>query len=321
MMQAFLNHWTAFWFAPSSPAKLTWIRRALALIVAIYFAAALIDVPTWFSRGAPASSSNLSTFFRTAELTGEARWMASPLFLWDAIIGESSLGESSLVYRCYLVIGILLAMLVAFADQLGRFKLPGFCVRIACSSWAGLLLWIWFVGWANRIVLLAGIVEPILSVSLAALAIAPVAAASERDSVTLSWRATLSRRLLAVQATLIGALTTATMLASPTWWNGTGAFALVAPEEDRFFPATGSFFETPLVYEMTTLLIVVLLPLGLFFAWKGSTRRIGIGLVWAWCLIVGILSANVLYAATLAIIATSIGFDEVNRTTAGANGA
>ena len=318
-----VSGWTAFWFSPSRPSQLTWIRRGLCAVTAVYFASAIADVDTWYVRGAPSSSTNLATFFRTAELTSDARWMVSPLFIWDSVFATSALGESALVYRGYLLLGILLASLVGFSDRLGRFELPGWCARLVRGSWLPALLWIWFVGWANRVVLLAGVVEPVLSVSLAAIAIAPSASAGSgtQQPEGVSWRATLSRRLLAVQATLISILTTATMLASPTWWNGTGAYALVAPEEDRLFSATDTAFRTPLIYESTTALIVCLLPIGIVLAWRTGTRKWGIGLVVGWCGLVGFLSANLLYAATLGIIVTAIGTDEAVHISAGASGA
>lgn len=317
MIGVFTAHWTEFWFTPAPASCLRFVRRGLCVVAAIYFASALGDVDTWFQRGAPASSSNLATFFRTAELTSDARWMISPLFIWDSIFAQTSLGESAFVYRCYLLVGIALALLAGVADQLGRFTLPRFASVIVQGCWPTLLLWVWFVGWANRIVLLAGIVEPLLSVSLAALAIAPI---GQQDHVT-SWRTTFAQRLIALQTTLIAILTTATLLASPTWWNGTGAYALVAPAQDRLFVATDTFFEITLVYELTTALIVCVLPIGIFLAWKPAFRKIGIGLVVAWCVVVGFLSANVLYAATLGIIVTTIGGCKDVHTPTGANGA
>lgn len=320
--------WVAFWFSPSPLSSITFVRRALCLVAALYFLSAWGDVETWFQRGAPASSSNLATFFRTAELADDARWMLSPLFVWDSLLADSALGESAGVYRVYLLIGVLLALLVAVSDQLERFKLPNAVTRLLGSCWPSWVLWIWFVGWANRVVLIAGIVEPVLSVSLAALAIAPIAkrysgnnANDLAHSQQVSWRTTLSRRLLATQATLIAIMTTATMIASPVWWNGTGAYALVASVEDRWFDVRGTFFETTVVYELTTTCIICALPIGILLAWRKSSHWIGVGLIVAWCCLVALLSANILYAATFAIIATTIGWRESVHTSAGADGA
>ncbi|MCS7469253.1 hypothetical protein NZK35_21600 [Stieleria sp. ICT_E10.1] len=323
MIRDCVTRWTEFWFAPSPVATLGNVRRGLCLVTAIYFASALADVETWFARGAPASSSNLATFFRTAELTSDARWMISPLFIWDALAGESALGESAFVYRSYLLFGVGLAVFVAVGDRLAGWKLPAQLSAVGESNWPSVLLWVWFVGWANRIVLLAGTVEPLLSLSLAAVAIAPVGRIrSDRESPRpFSWRTTLAHRLLSVQATLIALITTATLFASPVWWNGTGAYALVAPAQDRLLTVTGTFFETPLVYELLTALIVCVLPVGIFLAWKPATGKLGVAMVVAWCGVVGLLSANLLYAATLAILATTVGWKESYRTPAGAIGA
>ncbi|MCO8121470.1 hypothetical protein NHH03_06960 [Stieleria sp. TO1_6] len=316
------SRWTAFWLAPSALTRLDFVRQALGIVTAIYFIASWSDVSTWYQQGAPASSSNLATFFRTAELTSDARWMVSPLFVWDSIFAGSRWSESALIYRLYLVIGVVLAVLTVFPKQLQQLGLPARLSGLLGGFLPSLLLWVWFVGWANRIVLLAGIVEPLLSVSLAALAIAPCCLNRVDAGQRSSWTATLSRRLLAVQATLIGGLTSATMIASPTWWNGMGAYALVAPTQDRLFDVRGTFFETPWVYELTTFLLVCALPLGLILAWQTNFRRLGIGLILAWCVLIGLLSANVLYAATLGIIATTLGDDKtLDHASAGANGA
>ncbi|WP_182870981.1 hypothetical protein [Stieleria mannarensis] len=327
MMATAFARWREFWFTPSPIALLRNVRRGLCLVAAVYFASALGDVDTWLPRGAPASSSNLATFFRTAELTGDARWMVSPLFIWDALTGESSLGESALVYRLYLVVGIALAVFAAAGDRLAGWNAPKKLAAFGVGSGPTVLLWIWFVGWANRIVLLAGTVEPLLSVSLAAVAIAPAGrasaspAAADSDPGPISWRATLAGRLLAVQTTLVALITTATLLASPVWWNGTGAYALVAPAEDRFINVIGTFFETPAIYEVLTALIVCALPLGVFLAWKPATRKIGVAIMVAWSVVVGLLSANLLYAVTLGIVSTTIGALESHRTPAGVIGA
>ncbi|WP_149498823.1 hypothetical protein [Roseiconus lacunae] len=305
MKEAFTSSWNRFWFAPSPARSLSFVRVGLGIVTALYFLSALPDVAVWFASGAPASTTNLAEFFRTAELTRDARWMVSPLFIWDALFNGSNLSESTTIYRAYLLIGAALSIVLALADRIAP-RCPRILRWFVLRGGLAALVWIWFVGWANRVVLLAGVVEPVLSVSLAALMISPIAAQDRQDH-QYSWRTTLSRRLIACQFTLIGILTTATMLASPTWWNGTGAYGLLAPTEDRFFDVRESWFETPLVYEGLTLVLVWLLPLGLLLAWKRPSRSFGVGLIWAWALLVGLMTTNVLYAATFGIIATSLG--------------
>ena len=321
MISACLDCWTKFWFAPSPKVCLRKVRLGLAIVAAIYFLSAMSDLSVWYVAGSPASSRNLAEFFRTAELAADARWMVSPLFFIDAIFVGGGLSENIWVYRTYLSIGVVLALSTVFAERLAK-SLPSAIGRLVEAGGLSVLLWLWFVGWANRVVLLAGIVEPLLAVSLAAIAIAPISMTSrELRSNATSWRTTLSCRLLACQATLVGAITSATMLASPTWWNGTGAYALVAPAEDRLVDVRGSFFETPLVYEPLTFLIVLILPLGILLAWHNHASRYGVLLLIVWSLLVGFLAANVLYCATFAIIATTLGPLDTNHAPAGANGA
>jgi hypothetical protein len=281
------------------------------VIAAIYFVSALVDVGIWYAADGPASSRQLATFFAEAELSEDARWMVSPLYLWDALFAGSSLSESATVYRIYLLIGVGLALLVAASDFLPTLGLPDRLGQSMRWSWPVWLLWVWFVGWANRIALLAGTVEPILSMSLAALAIAPIGTSDlSAGSVQRSWRVALATHLIAVQATLLAVMTTALLVSAPVWWNGIGAYALVAPTESRLLDVRGTFFETPWVFEGLTAWLVCSLPLGLFRGWRPGTRRIGVGLMIAWCVIVGLLSANVLYAATFAVMATTIGLGQ-----------
>ena len=115
--------------------------------------------------------------------------------------------------------------------------------------------------------------------------------------------------------------TTATMLAASTWWNGTGAYALIAPVEDRWFDVRETLFEAPLVFELTTALIVLGLPAGVFLAWRSHSHTWGVRIIVTWCVLTGLLTADILYPATLAMIATTMGKPESDHTTAGADGA
>ena len=310
------NAWFRFWFQPSRAGGLDRVRQGLAVIVAVYFASAWGDLSLWYSYGGPASSTNLSGFLRDAGFAEEARWLISPLFLWDSLFQGTLWAEATWVYQLYVLIGIALAGWVALvipSSQVPTEKLPRGRVLRLMNSVAPLLLWIWFVGWANRISILSSIAEPILSVSLAAIAIAPVAPldASKRF-IALHWRNTLSRRLLSCQVTLIAVMTTATMLAGRCWWDGTGAYVLNAPAEDRLISVRGTWFEVPWVYESTTMFLVIALPLGIFLAWQraptqwNTARQWGVALVWVWCLIVALLSQHLIYAATIAVICMAI---------------
>lgn len=292
-----LSKWSAFWFAPESGKTTALIRRAICLTVAVYFLAAWPDVSTWLASGAPASSSHLASFFKAAELDSDAFWMLSPLFLWDRVFSGTALAESALVYRIYLLGGISLALLTAASGT--RF-LPKKIAHFFSGQWPTVVLWIWFVGWANRCGLLAGIFEPVASVSLAAIAIAPPAE-------TIHWRHTFSRRLIAIQATVIAIASAATMLASNIWWNGMAAYAIAAPVEDRPFDFTGTFFETAFVYESLTAILMVSLPVGCYLSWHASSRTWGRILIGIWCVITATLGAQLLYTTTFFVITMAMG--------------
>ncbi|MEO1526252.1 MAG: hypothetical protein AAFX06_12505 [Planctomycetota bacterium] len=293
------NPWTRFWFTPAPVEALAWVRGGLCIVTALYFVSVFSDVAFWYAQDAPASTTNLSEFFRTAELTSDARWMVSPLYWFDALTRGSSWSESVAVYRAYLVIGIILSVVAAIAGPISK-RSNGWVAWCLGGSLPTLLLWIWFVGWANRVVLLAGICEPILSVSLAALAIAPAM------SATPSWRVTLAKRLLEIQTTLFAFVTTALMLFGNVWWNGTGAYALAAPEEDRFLSVAGTFFENPVIYEGTTAFLLIGLPLAVWLVRRESLRALGLGVWWVWCATVALLSAEMIYAATLGVLILSV---------------
>lgn len=312
MNDSSISGWKSFWFRPQSGETLTRVRTLLCITVSLYFLSAVPDVSTWYASGAPASSSNIASFFRTAELESDARWMVSPLYVWDALFSGSSLAESAVVYRLYLLLGVTLCVFTAFSFQLaGRLKESSLLQKFCLSSWPSALVWIWFVGWANRTVLLAGIFEPVASVSLAAMTIAPVDPACH-------WRHTFAKRLISLQTTMILLIASATMLASPMWWNGTGAYGLIAPAEDRLIALGGtptesliaSLMQNPWVYESLTLLIVVGLPVGCFLAWQRDWRKAGRGIIWCWCLAVALLGAHILYGLTIATLVLTFGADK-----------
>ena len=278
--------WDRFWFSPGSVQAAARVRAALCLLTAVYFVGSWSDSTQWLVGDAPFSASRASTFLQTADLENDARWMLSPLFLADRL-----LGSHAVVYRAYLLVAIGLCGIVAFGRG-GKI-----------ATWA---LWLAFVGWANRLVLLAGLTETLLSLGLFAAAIAP--AASAFDSDKLDWKAGFSLRLTAVQITLFAACTVATMLAGTIWWNGLGSYALLAPVEDRTFAfgEVDTFFASPLVYDSLTHLLVIALPIGMLLAWLRPRSWIGPAIVFAWCAIVAILGSHWLYGLTFACMTLAI---------------
>lgn len=279
------NAWDRFWFCPESPARPARIRGALCVLTALYFISAWPDISFWYAADGPFSSTHTSGFLRDAGMENDVRWTLSPLFLT----------ERTWVYQGYLVVGIGCAIVVA----VGR-----------GGRTAQFLLWAMLVGWANRAMILSGLTETLLSLGLMAVAIAPPGKAwGDPEQQKPHWTARLAMRLLATQITLVAAVTFATMLGGRVWFNGTGAFALAAPWQDRTFgPLVRDLFVNhQSIYQILTHLMVLALPTSLVLAWLPGTSRIGKAILIAWCAVVALVGSHWLYAAIFAVMVTAIG--------------
>lgn len=291
-----LGIWDRFWFSGTSVASIGTIRGCLVAITVLYFLSAWPDAKFWYGEGGPLSASNVTEFLTTGGLEEAGNWIISPLFLTEA----------GWVYQLYLVFAIMTAVLV-------------FCGRGGRA--ASFLLWLLFVGWANRAMLISGLPETLLSLGLFSIAIAPAgkawAAMTEKpESGTESqscvkrqhWTAGFSERLLATQITIIGFATWMAMLGGRVWFNGLGAYALAAPVRDRMFDWTGndSLLVQPMFYESLTHLMVFALPLGFLLSWLPKQSFVGKAILVGWCVVVGLLGSHWLYAMTFAGMTLSI---------------
>lgn len=270
------NAWSDFLFRPTSPAPIAKLRIGLCVITSIYFVSSMFCVGDWLVAGAPFASEHFPSLLQSMDLSSELQW--SPLYLAD-----SFLGGSQFAYQLYLLVGVALCVCIA----IGRGGIV--------APWA---LWFVFVGWANRLILLSGLTEVLLSLALFATAFLP-----PRMSTATDWKARFSSRLLAIQTTIFAAATSASMLAQNVWWNGTGSFALAAPTQDRLLglgEADSILARFAPVYELLTHSLVIALPLGIALAWSRRLNRLGVFLAITWCLIVAVLGSHWLYGATLA---------------------
>src|SRR6056297_1258387 len=203
--------WDRFWFSPGSLRRVGQIRSGLAILTLLYFASYWSDIGFWFADGGVADREIFARLISETDSASTARWRLSPLF-WTG---------SSQVMRGYLVVGMLLAAVVA-AGRGGRI--------------AAALLWIVFVGLANRASFLAGLAELPLAFGLAYCAFAPPPRSRRRAT---DWTAGLALRLLQTHTTLWLVTVLLTQLAGSAWWNGDAALALAAPSEARLFDLGG----------------------------------------------------------------------------------
>ncbi len=280
-----LGGWDRFWFSPASIAWSAMIRGILCLATAVYFLGAWSDAAFWYAGGGPFSPARVATFLQTSGLEDAAKWIVSPLFL----------AKSAWLYHLYLVLGVLVALMVAVGRG-GRF-----------AAWA---LWLLLIGWANRAIILSGLTETLLSLGLFASAMAPPgpisAVLSKQDRTRSDWLAGFSQRLIATQVTIVLIATFTTMLAGRVWFNGLGAYALAAPARDRTIDWTNSVLVNGIVHESLTHLIVLAIPVGLLMAWLGKTHRIGQLILVLWCLAVALLGSLWLYGLTIATMVMAI---------------
>ncbi len=291
-----IGGWDRYWFSNAPIAPVSVIRGLLAMITLLYFLSAWSDAAFWYAEGGPLSATNVAEFLTTGGLESAGSWIVSPLFLT----------ESARLYQLYLICGIATALAVLFGRG-GR--------------WMSFLLWCFFVGWANRAMLLSGLAESLLSLGLFAAAISPAgsmwtalstkrhAKQNSSDELSVShWTAGFSERLLATQITVIGFATWVVMLGGRVWFNGLGAYALAAPVEDRTIDWTGAgslLVQAP-VHEGVTHLMMIALPLGLFLAWLPKSSQLGKLILVGWCLAIGMLGSHWLYAMTFAVLVFSI---------------
>ncbi len=280
----FTSRWNRFWFEPSSVRGVAQLRGLLCLITACYFVSCLPDVATWYGSEGVLSQGQVAAWASTHGDSNDLRWRISPLFLTDNLV----------VYRGWLVAGVILCVAVA----LGR-----------GGRWASIAIWLTLVGWANRSLMIAGLAEPLLSMSWLAASIAPAATAlvanDSNGSLDRDWSATLSTRLFAVHGTLVGLATFSTMLAGRVWWNGLGSYALTAPVEDRYFELA-NWISPMAIHEPLTPLLLWTLPLGLFLAWQPRYQTFGRVLLLTWTIAIALLTSQFLYAATLAAMFLAI---------------
>ncbi len=271
------------WFVPEPVERMARVRGGLCVLAAAYLLSCWGDLDVWYGEAGIQSTSRVASFLAAAGLQSDARWYLSPLFLTDSIAA----------YRAVLAAGVLLAGLV----------LAGRGGRVGC-----LVLWGIVVSMTNRSLFLAGLAETLLSWGLFAAALAPPAACWYRSSgdVVRCWTAGLSRRLIAVQVSLLAVATTATMLAGSVWWNGLGSFALAAPVEDRTIDWTTGNLAEAWCHDLLTHAIVLSLPIGVVLAWRRPTATAGVAIVSAWCLVIALLGSHWLYAATFAVLAAAI---------------
>lgn len=209
MMRAVFDRWNSFWFDPRPRSAMTLPRVAICLVAALWFAS------FWSSASAWLSTDGLLTHPISERLLAAdqiAAWQAwSPLW-WSQ--------SASLIYA-WLAAGVVLC-LVAASGLGGRLTL------------AVLLLWV--IAWANRLVVLSGLVEPTLVACLGYLIVEPgLPLLKKSPSASSTWTAGVARRLLQTHWWLLIAAGLLSQLGGLVWWRGEGVWWLAAAGRSNLF--------------------------------------------------------------------------------------
>ena len=262
--------WLSFWFhAEPGTKSLFAIRVGLSLIACWYFASHWVDAGTWFSANGILATERLGDFLDAGDLADDAKWRVSPLYLIN----------STAALRCYLAIGIMLAIAA---------------VMVRTSRVPAILLWLWCLWLANRSLLIAGPEELALVFGLAYLTI-------PKPDDPMHWTNALASRLLQVHMTLLLAATGLTMLASKIWWDGTGSVSIVAPIGRRVFDFT-DLLTSPWIHESLTHAIVFVPIAASILVWLPATRLHAYLAAITWGVVLALLSSQWMYLATIVVL-------------------
>ena len=312
-----LESLTRWWWQPVRWSELRTVRGGLSLLTAAYFLDALSDLGVWFGEGGLHSASRVDQFLRSAGLEQEAAASVSPLFWVD------SYG----MYVLFVLLAIVFSLTVTAVDwggaRFSRFvSRPGVRRGLVILPW---VIWLCIVAWANRLLWLSGLTETLLSWTWFAVAIAGSSGCEVRpvpgepievdNAPRSSATAGFGMRLLALQGSLLVFITWVSMLTAPVWWNGTGAVALSAATDHRtvnWLPLLAPVW----MHESVTHALIVAMPLGLWMAWRpaAAARRVGIGVLTVWAVVVALLGSHWVYGGLLILAFRAIG--AVNRSDA-----
>jgi len=262
--------WTRFWFCTAAAQEpLRVVRIGMAAMAVWFFASHWADIGLWLGGDGILASESLARFLSDAGLGDLVRWRLSPLYWID----------SAALLRGYLIVGMALAVASAIVRQ---------------SRAVQIGLWLAVLWLANRSLMLAGLEELVLVFGLGYLAIAPADDAAH-------WSGSLALRLLQLHVSFLIAVTGLTMLSSLIWWDGSGVMAVVAPVENRYIDWVNRL-GTPWVHELLTHAIVIVAIVAPVLLWTAATRRAACVAATLWCVVLALLSSQLLYFASLAVL-------------------
>ena len=224
--ESFGQAWNRFWFRPSDPCLVSLLRILTGISVLAYVHSHSADLEVWFG------ANGLLPIKTVRQLTGGNAAAAAMDFRWSYFYWlDTSLG---------LWIAHLGGLLVAVA------MIVGCCSRISCLAALCVVL-----SYVHRAPMITGQWEPVLTMMLLYLCVAPCGACYSWDAW---WRrrrntaeglgcepslaATISVRLIQVHLSAFYLMMGLTKLAGATWWSGDAVWWLAARTESRLIDWT-----------------------------------------------------------------------------------
>lgn len=269
--------WEQYWFRPCQTHRLTVTRVGLAAVAFCFFLSHLADAGWWFAADGILDPETTSVLMGAGSDGSVASYRFSPLYL----VGSST----------------------AIRVVLGLFALLALVSAMTASRLAVGLLYLAVLSVLHRGPMLAGLLEIPLCFGLLYLIIEPGEPLIRRlhRIASRSWTATLAGRLIGLHTAALLLMTVATQLAAEVWWNGEAVAYLSLDAASQPFDL-GSLFANPLAASFATHLVLLTPVVGLGLWFFSAAPRAGKRLLYAYLLVVVVLTGELLYPLSLMVL-------------------
>ena len=249
----FGSAWTKFWFTPRDPATIADLRVLLGLLAAYFELSHTSDLQTWFGPKGILSSHAIAQLDDASLAPGAyhlsyLHWAKTPTALWILH------GAGLVVIACFVA---------------------GLWTRI--TSLGALVV---VLAYVHRGPLLTGPFEPVLTMLLAYLCLAPVGSYWSLDAWRAgnptrppSWTTNVAVRLIQVHLAGLSVMVGLNMLAAETWWGGEALWWLLARSESRLVDLTAWIPNMMVINAWTHVTVAYLLVFGVLI-WNRLARPI-----------------------------------------------
>ncbi|MFV1965092.1 MAG: HTTM domain-containing protein [Pirellulaceae bacterium] len=286
--------WNRFWFTPADPVAVCALRVLVGFAAVYFLISHAADLVVWFGRD------GLLPIDTVHELVASAP-DGSPGFRWSYLFYTDS---PSLLWALH-----WLGLIVALAFALGLFT------RITA-----VLTLVTVLAYVHRAPMITGPFEPILTMLLYYLCLAPCGAVLSLDRFIARVRAArvpavdrplsargdaslaanISVRMMQVHVTALYLMMGLTKLAGETWWRGDAVWWLAASTESRLLDLT-FLHRYPLLINLWTHCIVAFELLFAVLIWNRLARPLLLGISLVMWLSLAIVTGQVSFCAIMLI--------------------